>query len=59
MCLISAELVAKRLLGDTSARPLPAPLRPGYLAAARRPGRWTATSSGAPAAPHPADAAVR
>ncbi len=59
MCLISAELVAKRLLGDTSARPLPAPLRAGYLAAARRPGRWTATSSGAPAAPHPADAAVR
>ncbi len=40
MCLISAELVAKRLLGDTSARPLPAPLRPGFLGAARDPGRW-------------------
>ncbi|WP_278236260.1 phytoene desaturase family protein [Isoptericola sp. AK164] len=26
MCLISAELVVKRLRGDTSARPLPAPL---------------------------------
>ena len=42
MCLISAELVAKRLLGDTSARRLPEPLRPGFLAAARDPGRWTA-----------------
>ncbi|MFD4990620.1 phytoene desaturase family protein [Cellulosimicrobium cellulans] len=39
MCLISAELVAKRLLGETSSRPLPAPLRPGYLAASRRPER--------------------
>ena len=39
MCLISAELVAKRLLGETSARPLPAPLRPGFLAASRRPER--------------------
>ncbi|MCO7275408.1 phytoene desaturase family protein [Cellulosimicrobium cellulans] len=39
MCLISAELVAKRLLGETSARPLPTPLRPGYLAASRRPER--------------------
>ncbi|MCB7135198.1 phytoene desaturase family protein [Cellulosimicrobium marinum] len=39
MCLISAELVAKRLLGETSARPLPEPLRPGYLAASRRPAR--------------------
>jgi len=39
MCLISAELVAKRLLGETSARPLPAPLRPGYLAASRAPAR--------------------
>ncbi|WP_265520278.1 phytoene desaturase family protein [Oerskovia flava] len=37
MCLISAELVAKRLLGETSSRPLPAPLRPGFLAASRRP----------------------
>lgn len=35
MCLISAELVAKRLLGETSAHPLPAPLRPGFLAAQR------------------------
>ncbi|WP_426310747.1 phytoene desaturase family protein [Cellulosimicrobium sp. E-16] len=39
MCLISAELVAKRLLGETSSRPLPAPLRPGFLAASRRPER--------------------
>jgi 1-hydroxy-2-isopentenylcarotenoid 3,4-desaturase len=39
MCLISAELVAKRLLGETSARPLPAPLRRGYLDASRRPDR--------------------
>ncbi|HEY0187363.1 MAG TPA: phytoene desaturase family protein [Cellulomonas sp.] len=41
MCLISAELVAKRLLGETSAHPLPAPLRPGYLDAARPRGTWT------------------
>lgn len=39
MCIISAELVAKRLLGETSSRPLPAPLRPGYLDASRRPER--------------------
>ncbi|RXR25885.1 phytoene desaturase [Oerskovia turbata] len=39
MCLISAELVAKRLLGETSSRPLPTPLRPGFLAASRRPER--------------------
>ncbi|MBN0039310.1 phytoene desaturase [Cellulosimicrobium cellulans] len=39
MCLISAELVAKRLLGETSSRPLPAPLRAGFLAASRRPER--------------------
>lgn len=32
ICLISAELVAKRLLGETSVRPLPAPLPAGYLA---------------------------
>ncbi|ROS76541.1 phytoene desaturase family protein [Cellulomonas sp. PhB143] len=36
MCVISAELVAKRLLGETSSRPLPAPLRPGFLEASRR-----------------------
>ena len=47
MCLISAELVAKRLLGDTSARPLPAPLRPGFLAAAREPARWTTAPAAA------------
>jgi phytoene desaturase len=29
MCLISAELIVKRLRGDTSAGPLPEPLRPG------------------------------
>ncbi|GAA3798796.1 phytoene desaturase family protein [Cellulomonas soli] len=40
MCLIGAELVAKRLLGETSTRPLPAPLRPGFLAAARPAGLW-------------------
>lgn len=39
MCLISAELVAKRLLGETSSRPLPTPLRRGFLAASRRPDR--------------------
>ncbi|MFF3063834.1 phytoene desaturase family protein [Oerskovia sp. NPDC057915] len=39
MCLISAELVAKRLLGETSSRPLPTPLRQGFLAASRRPER--------------------
>lgn len=41
MCLIGAELVAKRLLGETSTRPLPSPLRPGYLAAARPAGLWS------------------
>lgn len=41
MCLISAELVAKRLLGETSPSPLPAPLRPGFLAAARPRGTWS------------------
>lgn len=44
MCLISAELVAKRLLGETSARPLPAPLRPGFLGASRRPERLGASA---------------
>ncbi|GAA2721873.1 phytoene desaturase family protein [Cellulomonas aerilata] len=48
MCLISAELVAKRLLGDTSARRLPAPLRRGFLAAARRPERWAAGAGATP-----------
>ena len=41
MCLISAELVVKRMLGETSSRPLPAPLRPGYLAASRPRGVWS------------------
>ena len=40
MCLISAELVAKRLLGETSPSPLPTPLRPGFLDAARARGAW-------------------
>jgi len=40
MCLISAELVVKRMLGETSARPLPGPLRPGFLDAARPRGVW-------------------
>ena len=39
MCVISAELVAKRLLGETSAQPLRAPLRRGFLDAARPRGR--------------------
>ncbi len=34
MCLISAELVAKRLLGETSTWPLPVPLRRDFLEAA-------------------------
>lgn len=45
MCLISAELVAKRLLGETSSRPLPTPLRPGFLAASRRPERLRGAAS--------------
>lgn len=36
ICLISAELVAKRLLGDTGVAPLPTPLPTGYLARSRR-----------------------
>ena len=44
MCLISAELVVKRMLGETSARPLPAPLRPGFLASARPRGVWSAVN---------------
>ena len=48
MCLISAELVAKRLLGETSPSPLPAPLRPGFLDAARPRGAWA--EAGLPAA---------
>jgi phytoene desaturase len=43
MCLISAELVVKQMLGETSSHPLPAPLRPGYLAAARPRGVWSET----------------
>ncbi len=43
MCLISAELIAKRMLGETSATPLPTPLRPGYLDAARPRGAWSWT----------------
>lgn len=46
MVLIGAELVAKRLLGETSSRPLPAPLRPGYLAAARPRGVWSDVTAG-------------
>lgn len=47
MCLISAELVAKRLLGETSPSRLPEPLRPGYLAASRPRGVWTEAAVGA------------
>ncbi len=39
MCLISAELVAKRLLGETSTWPLPVPLRRDFLDAALPRGR--------------------
>jgi phytoene desaturase len=35
MCVISAELVVKRLLGETSAQPLRGPLRRGFLGTAR------------------------
>jgi phytoene desaturase len=41
MVAIGAELVVKRMLGETSARPLPTPLRPGFLAAARPAGVWS------------------
>lgn len=41
MVLIGAELVAKRLLGETSSRPLPAPLRPGFLGSALPRGLWS------------------
>jgi len=36
MCLISAELVAKRLLGATGAEPLPTPAPAGFLRRSRR-----------------------
>ncbi|NMR19716.1 phytoene desaturase [Cellulomonas fimi] len=49
MCLISAELVAKRLLGETSSRALPAPLRPGFLDASRATGRWPGARGAQPA----------
>ncbi|MBU4335614.1 MAG: phytoene desaturase, partial [Actinobacteria bacterium] len=41
MVLISAELAVKRLLGERSAHPLPAPLRPGFLAASLAHGLWS------------------
>ncbi|WP_407344806.1 phytoene desaturase family protein [Pengzhenrongella phosphoraccumulans] len=44
MCLISAELVAKRLLGETSSHALPTPLRPGFLDASRAPDAWPAAA---------------
>lgn len=40
MCAISAELVVKRMLGETSSHPLPTPLRPGFLASARAGSVW-------------------
>lgn len=49
MCLISAELVAKRLLGETSPSPLPAPLRRGFLSAARPRGTWAGVRAAAEA----------
>ncbi len=36
ICLISAELVAKRLTGDTTASPTPAPIAPGFLGSSVR-----------------------
>jgi phytoene desaturase len=48
MCLISAELVAKRLLGETSTAPLPAPLRRGFLDAALPRGRRYVAAADAP-----------
>ena len=41
MVLIGAELVVKRLLGETSSRPLPGPLRPGFLGSALPGGLWS------------------
>ncbi|MCB2412631.1 phytoene desaturase [Demequina sp. TTPB684] len=38
ICLISAELVAKRLLGATTVSPLPTPAPPGFLARSRKRG---------------------
>lgn len=46
MVLIGAELVAKRLLGETSAKPLPAPLRPGFLGSALPRGLWSDVARG-------------
>ncbi|WNM27382.1 phytoene desaturase family protein [Demequina capsici] len=39
ICLISAELVAKRLLGDTGASPMPTPAHRGFLSSSTRRGR--------------------
>lgn len=38
MCVISAELIVKRLMGDTSVGPTPHELEPGFLAKSRRKG---------------------
>jgi len=46
MCLISAEILVKRLRGDTSTGPLPEPLMP---TAAHRPAPVTPTTEAAPA----------
>lgn len=56
ICLISAELVAKRLLGETSAHPLNTPLPAGYLARSRRRGALgdLARALGSSHAPRPA-----
>lgn len=59
MCLISAELVAKRLLGETSPSPLPTPLRRGFLAAARPRGVWAEAGPATAPADAPAPAGVR
>jgi phytoene desaturase len=46
MCLISAELVVKRLLGDTSATPTTGELAPGFLATSRAHGSLGAIARG-------------
>lgn len=46
MVIISAELAVKRLLGERSAHPLPAPLRPGFLGSALPRGLWDEAARG-------------
>lgn len=46
MCLISAELAVKRIVGDTSATPMSGPLAAGYLAKVRGPRRLARIARG-------------